>query len=43
MAYAELTDVIEGVDEDFEKAREELYKNIGYAESEEHKYPKEVC
>ena len=29
-------------DEEVEKAREQLYKDIGYVENDEWKYPKEV-
>lgn len=35
--------MIEGADEDLEKAKEELYKEIGYVESDELKFPKDVC
>lgn len=31
-----------GEEEELEKAREQLYKEIGYVESEEHKYPLDV-
>ena len=43
IALTELTeDVVDVVDEELEKAREQLYKEIGYVENDELKYPKEV-
>lgn len=36
-----VVDLPEG-DEELEKAREQLYKDIGYVENDENKYPKEV-
>ena len=35
-------DVLEEGEEELDKAREQLYKDIGYVENEELKYPKEV-
>ncbi len=39
----DVTEALEGADEAVERAREQLYEDIGYTENEEWKYPKEVC
>ena len=42
MCVAEVRDILEAEDPEAEKAREQLYKDIGYVEEEDWKYPKEV-
>ena len=42
LLVSELSVGLEEEDEEIEKAREQLYKEIGYVENEDLKYPKEV-
>ena len=42
MCFVEVVEDLEEEDEEAEKAREQLYKDIGYMEDDELKYPKEV-